>query len=658
MTFRRRVGLFATLAVLLGAALAGAAERPAVETARAAGNAGAASAAKAGRLVAFNSCADLLTHAKSQATRLVGPWGLGNGIAIENVGMPVASAPARTSSPQQGVDYSGTNVQEEGVDEPDLVKTNGTTLFAVANGRLNAVDVATGKPRLLDTLKLDPGSWSHELLLHGDRLLVLSRGGFWIEPQPAAAARTMPYAPSRSVLAEVDVSNPKALRLVRTLTLDGSYVAARLVGGTVRIVATSPLPGDLPFEQPESTTKEGLAESAQRNRTVVRSSRLATWLPSYRISRPRVGAGKKRPLVQCRHVRRPAAFSGLGMLTVLTLDLAKGLAPVHSVAVMTDARIVYASPDSLYVATERWADRPTADKPMQLEDGVTTSIHSFDISSPLRTAYRGSGRVSGYLLSQWSLSEHRGVLRVVSTEAPAWWTGEGPEPESFLTTLRLRDGALVQAGRIGGLGKNERVYAVRFVGEVGYVVTFRQIDPLYTLDLSVPEQPRVLGELKIPGYSAYLHPIGDDLLLGIGQDATEEGRPTGTQVSIFDVSNLRRPTRLHQLGLGPGWSEAESDHHAFLFWPRTGLVVVPFDQRAVGLRVSRTRGIDQIGRVEHPTTAARVPYEPGIRRALVVRDAVLTVSDGGVRASSLQTLAALGWAEFPPPEPPKPDEGR
>ncbi len=654
MTFRRRVGLLAALAVLLVATLAGGADRSAVEVARAATTAEAGAAAKAGRLVAFGSCGALLGHAKSQAKRFVGPWGFGGSLAADTVGRPATPSAARAATPEQGVDYSGTNVQEEGVDEPDLVKTNGTTLFTVAGGKLNAVDVATGTPRLLDTLKLD-GGWSHELLLHGDRLLVLSRGGFWIEPMPALAARMMPYSPAESVLAEMDVSNPKALRLVRTLTLDGSYLAARLVGGSVRVVATSPLPGDLPFEQPASTTKEGLAAATERNRAIVGSSRLATWLPSYRISRPRAGRGKARPLVQCRNVRRPAAFSGLGMLTVLTIDLAKGLEPVHSAAVMTDARIVYASPESLYVATERWADRPDPDKPTETQDGVTTAIHSFDISSPSRTLYRGSGRVSGYLLSQWSLSEHRGVLRVVSTEAPAWWSGRVAETESFLTTLRLRAGGLVQAGRIGGLGKGERVYAVRFVGDTGYVVTFRQIDPLYTIDLAVPEQPRVVGELKIPGYSAYLHPIGDDLLLGIGQDATEDGRPTGTQVSVFDVSDLRRPTRLHRLALGAGWSEAESDHHAFLFWPRTGLVVIPFDQRAVGLRVSRTSGIAQVGRVEHPTP--RALYEPGIRRSLVVRNAVLTVSDSGVKSSSLQTFGALGWAAFPPPEPPKPDGG-
>ena len=345
----------------------------------------------------------------------------------------------------------------------------------------------------------------------------------------------------------------------------------------------------------------------------------------------------------------PPPSPGLGLLTVLTVDLAKGLEPVDSVAVLTDGRIVYASPESLYVATERWADRPAPDEPQRAEQGVTTQIHKFDISSPARAQYRGSGQVPGYLLNQWSLSEHRGVLRVVSTESPAWW-GEGRETESFLTTLRHSGGALVQAGRIGGLGKGERVYAVRMIGDVGYVVTFRQIDPLYTIDLAVPERPRVLGELKIPGYSAYLHPVGEDLLLGVGQDATEEGRPLGTQLSLFDVSNLRRPTRLHSEPLGPGWSEAESDHHAFLFWPRTGLVVLPFEQQAVGYRVGRARGIDRVGRIEHER--GRLEWTPGVRRSLVVRNAVLTVSDAGVKSSSLTSLEELGWAAFPPPAQP------
>ena len=624
----RRLVLAAALAVLV-TATAGSATR--------ADTAGAA--ATQPRLAAFGSCGQLLGYAKAQASRFVGPYGLGGGPA------GIAATETRAAAPVQGVDFSGTNVQEAGVDEPDLVKTDGATVFVAAQGRLNAVDVRGARPRLLDTLKLG-GGWSHELLLHGDRLLVLSRGGYWIEPLPAIAARVGPYQPAQSVLSEVNVADPARLRLVRTLTLDGSYVAARLVGSTVRIVAAAQIPGKLPFEQPDGSSREELAAATRANRAVLAGSRVRSWLPSYRLKRVGRKAGPQRPLVQCRHVRRAPAFSGLGLLTVLTVDLAKGLEPVDSTAVLTDGRIVYASPENLYVATERWGDRPDPRKPTQEQDGATTAIHRFDISSPAKTHYRGSGRVSGYLLSQWSLSEHRGVLRVVSTDSPAWWGG-GDESESHLTTLRPAAGGLVQAGRVGGLGKGERVYAVRMIGDTGYVVTFRQIDPLYTLDLADPERPRVLGELKIPGYSAYLHPIGDDLLLGVGQDATAEGRPTGTQVSVFDVSNLRRPARLHTEHLGQGWSEAEHDHHAFLYWPRTGLMVIPFDGAAVGLRVGRG-SIDRVGRVEHEEA------QP-IRRSLVVRDSVVTVSETGVGASSLATLAERGWVAFPaPPAQPRP----
>ncbi len=331
MHFSRRTTFPAALAVLAAAVLGGTA-----------GGSAARAAAPGGRLVAFHSCGELLGYAKAQADRFVGPWGLGGPVAtVGPLVPPAAPSGGRDTSPTQGVDYSGTNVQEQGVDEPDIVKTNGTTLFAVANGMLDSVDVSTRRPHLLDTLKLDAG-WSHELLLYGDRLLVLSRGGYWAQPLPAIAAGIRPWLPSESVLAEVDVSDPSALRIVRTLTLDGAYVAARLVGRSARIVAASQVPSKLPFEQPAGATNDALAAARDRNRAIVASSGVASWLPSYRISRPGRATPESRPLVQCRHVRRPAAFSGLGMLTVLTIDLAKGLAPIDSVAVMTDARIVYA----------------------------------------------------------------------------------------------------------------------------------------------------------------------------------------------------------------------------------------------------------------------------------------------------------------------------
>ncbi len=174
---------------------------------------------------------------------------------------------------------------------------------------------------------------------------------------------------------------------------------------------------------------------------------------------------------------------------------------------------------------------------------MITEIHRFDVSDPDETAYTGSGAVDGYMLSQWSMSEHEGILRVASTTSPPFDpTGEQQgESESYVTALATTGEKLTRVGRVGGLGRTEQIYAVRFMGDVGYVVTFRQTDPLYTLDLSDPTEPRVVGELKIPGYSAYLHPVGEGLLLGVGQDADASGQTQGLQASLFDVSDPAEP---------------------------------------------------------------------------------------------------------------------
>ncbi|HVM15444.1 MAG TPA: beta-propeller domain-containing protein, partial [Egibacteraceae bacterium] len=236
-----------------------------------------------------------------------------------------------------------------------------------------------------------------------------------------------------------------------------------------------------------------------------------------------------------------------------------------------------------------------------------------------------------------------------------------PAPsQSAVTVLATQGDELVQVGRVDGLGPTERIYSVRFMGDVGYVVTFRETDPLYTLDLSDPADPRVLGELKILGYSAYLHPLGDGLLLGVGQDATEEGRLLGTQLSLFDVSDLANPTRTHQTTIPDAHSGVEHDHRAFLHWPATGTVVLPleiysFDPRtgvedgfagAAAFTVDAAAGFDEIGRVSH---AAHIDQEwmGAIRRSLVVGDTLYTVSEAGLQAADLTTLDERGWVAWP-----------
>ena len=649
---RKRTVLLVLAAALLPVLLAATETRPAAANATFTG-------ANGTRLQSFGTCDRLLGYAKQHTLPLVGAWGLG-GQALPVDGVTAVAAPVAGDSRSYGsagVDYSTTNVQEDGVDEPDLVKSNGSHLFVVRSSQVFAVDVRGRRPRLTGSLQLPPGA-GYELLLHDDRLLVLSHGGgIAIDVPQGGIRRSLPFRPSQSSLIEIDVSNPAALRIVRSLVLDGDYVSARLVGAVARVVTVSSMPRALPFTAPVGPSPEAAASALARNRAVVRTATIRTWLPRYTVKGRRGETLSRHSLVQCRNVLRPAAYSGLGLLTVLTVDLDKGLALVDSDSVLADGRTVYASRESLYVATQRWFAQPAAagaaDPPK-----TTTAIHKFDISDPGSTHYRGSGTVPGYLLSQWSLSEYRGVLRVASTEEPTWWNpGPGEASASLVTTLGERDGALVQFGQVGGLGRGERVYAVRFIGDTGYVVTFRQVDPLYTLDLSAPTRPRVVGELKLLGYSAYLHPLGDGLLLGIGQDATEEGRALGTQLSLFDVSDLRRPVRLQARALGSSWSEAESDHHAFLWWGPSRLAVLPVQAYAekpflgaIGFRVGRG-GIDEVGRVTHAgepgsPSADRIGGIP-IRRSLVVGDLLYTVSDSGVKATGLATFADNGWAAFP-----------
>src|SRR5439155_18196615 len=146
-----------------------------------------------------------------------------------------------------------------------------------------------------------------------------------------------------------------------------------------------------------------------------------------------------------------------------------------------------------------------------------TQIHKFDISAP-SAVYLASGTVDGTVLNQFSMSEYAGNLRIATTSGPVSEFPSQALSRSAVSVFAQRAGALVQIGRVGGLGAGQRIYAVRFIGPVAYVVTFRQIDPLYTIDLRNPYAPRVVGQLHIPGFSSYLHPIGDGRLLGVGEE--------------------------------------------------------------------------------------------------------------------------------------------
>ena len=625
----------------------------------------------------FDDCAAFIDHIHTEGVERVGPYGLDGGgyfgfpeLAIEEAegGIAtddaadgdVASAPAETSSASGNettadratseVDsgdgtFSTTNVQVEGVDEPDIVKTDGDRIIAIAGNNLHYIDVAedgtTGTLRGSVELNDDQAntySYGHEIFLAGDRIFVFAQGegGYYsrepvfiddveapepveaLEPveapepiEPTTTVRSDEEAPSdtidtpnqetdaeadaeagfapikpddeevfdqpinpgyagpQTLIIEIDASNPDTPTVANTMRIDGRYISARSIGDTARLVVTSP-PQDLGFLYPSNPGTEDKAEAA--NRQVILDSTPSDWIPDYTLTDAE-GNEQTGEIADCSGVHAPADFSGFDMLSVVTLDLGSDLtAPTSGAAVLASGETVYASQDRLYVSTNIWEPIINEQTQEWIDENYQTALHRFSIAGDAPATYEGSGSVDGHLLNQFSMNDRDGILYAATTTGAPWGGGDSV---SQIVALELNGDQLEQIGSVGGLGETERIFSVRYVGDTAYVVTFRQTDPFYVVDLSDPRNMVVQGELKIPGYSSYLHPISDDLVLGVGQDATDEGRTTGTKVSLFDVSDPTNPLEVDVWTLPNAYSDAEFDHRAFLWWAPTNTAVLP-----------------------------------------------------------------------------------
>ncbi len=615
-------------------------------------------------LMPFDACDDLLDWTIEHARERVGPYGLdGHGVhpifaepsaaagELDSAGGRVSATPStNTGAAKDGV--IGTNLQEAGVDEPDLVKTDGERIVAVSGDTLYVLGI-DGEQLTLEG-SIDLGFWAQDLFLDRDRVIAIADGGYDTVPFRENVIGTDGLSPpaytSVLTVAEIDISNPEDPELTRTLRIDGRYVSSRMVDGAVRLVVSSG-PTGFAWAYPEGGGLRAERDAEEKNREIIENSQVENWLPYFIVTNHegRDEIVNEGTLLACDRTHRPDEFSGFTTLSLVTLD-PDTLDIVDATGVFADGEIVYSSADATYVATTRWED-PILFERDERPEGVRTRIHKFSLSRS-GADYEASGSVPGYMLSQWSMSEYDGYLRVASTDSPQWW--DGPDSESMVTVLETTGDELRTVGSVDGLGRGERIYSVRFFADRGYVVTFRQVDPLYVIDLSDPEDPTVEGKLKIPGSSAYLHPIGDDYLLGVGQDADLDGRTIGLQASLFDVSDATDPERTDRFTMKGAHSELEWDHHAFLHDPSSGLTVFPYQRwdenrdgppptGALVLTITDA-GIHKAGVISHDREGS--DWWMPIRRTLLIEGNLVTVSDGGVMVSDAETLDTLDWVEF------------
>ena len=435
-----------------------------------------------------------------------------------------------TAATEDRVDYSRTNIQEAGVDEGDIIKTDGTWIYILKqDGSFSIVRANDGAPKVESTTKLEKTGLSNrelrEMYLDGDRLIIVEEGICTALEKDNELYRTSTgYQTVLSVWDITDRTQPEQIGMLRQ---DGYYKDSRKNGDFVYLFTSY-----MPY----------IAETYEES-TIV----------------PRIN-GDEVAYNQFYLPEKPASEN---YLIISSMDITKPEEVKDQKVLVSGADSFYVSTENIYVTNENYNSG---------KDTVVTEIAKFHYKDGRITGV-AAGSVKGYLNDSFSLNEYDGTLRVVSTYYDEMW-------EEW-NALYILDEKLQQLSAIEDLAQGETIRSARFFGTTGYFVTFRQTDPLFSVDLSDPENPKVLGELKISGFSSYLHFYGENLLLGIGYEADENtGSTTGLKLSMFDISDPANVKEVSRTVLpGMTWCPAIEDYKSILVDPDKNLIGFYCDKR-------------------------------------------------------------------------------
>jgi Secreted protein containing C-terminal beta-propeller domain distantly related to WD-40 repeats len=569
-----------------------------------------------------------------------------------------AAVNSASTSKEGSADYSTTNVQVAGVDEADLVKTDGTYIYLVSGNRIViARAYPAGDAAVISSISSDKTT-PRELFIDGDRMLVFGTSGSGIVPLPAEGVASgksiMPYYGSSTTIADLyDISDRADPKKLKSFEVEGSYMTSRLIGDFAYFVVNSN-PRVYVSENVDATDIIPLCKAPD---------------------------GTIEPVASPTDIGYVPGIQSSSFITIASVSLKDTSRDITTQTIAGSGQSVYASQDSLYIAEYTYPGYYTL-----RTDGVAptenTTVLKFNLLEG-NIASAGTGNVKGHILNQFSMDEHDGFFRIATTLGEVW---DSSSPSK--NNIYILDSSMSQVGALEDLAPGEKIYSCRFMGDRTYLVTFKKVDPLFVIDTSNPYEPKVLGKLKIPGYSDYLHPYDETHLIGIGKDAVDADQSEiasrnldfawyqGVKMALFDVTDVENPKEMFNVVIGDRGTDSPvlTDHRAFLFDREKGMLVLPISlaeikgertrpdqygefvfQGAYVYDVSLQNGFTLRGRVtqyEDNDAFAKSGYyfygDRSITRSLYIDSVLYTISNSRLQLNDLNTLDKIKSLDIGP----------
>ena len=563
--------------------------------------------------------------------------------------MGKAGAPASptTNTESRSSDFSKTNVQVEGVDEADIIKTDGNYIYSLANGKLHIIK-AGEPPEKVSTLTLQDSEQAREIFVETNSLMIIgNKNRSMLVPQVFnKMGISMPYYGRQVTFVKIyNISQKNNPVLQRALEFDSSYLTSRLIQGNMYMVLT---------------------KNAMYGNNSVDSA-----LPQYADGTN--AADSLRPMAKCTDVSYADPVLDAQYLTIVSIPTNPLNRNIEKKIVLGTGQTFYASHYNLYTAATKYKEGVVGGYQLEVpyqESSEYTRIHKFNLIDG-KITHVAEGEVEGRLLNQFSMDEHDNYLRLATTIGHVSQQGSATDNRIYVLDARLKP-----AGSITGIAPGEQIYSARFMGKRGYLVTFKKVDPFFTLDLSDPRNPRVAGQLKIPGFSDYLHPYDENHIIGVGKETIEsEGGNfawyQGLKMAIFDVTDFNNPKELHRIIIGDRGSDSPvlTDHKAFLFSLEKNLLVIPATvaliddaqkqgsppqfpaygkpsfQGALVYSIDLNNGFQEKTRIAHSSDSnpyTGYPVQSNITRSLYIGNMLYTISNNKIQAHRLSDFVYIG----------------